>query len=705
MVRGASVVTVRVIQNTFNSGEISPQMLGRSDLPAYKHGVKTMENWLLRPQGGVVKRSGTRFVLEVEDSAVQGRLVPFVFSTTQAYILEFCDLKIRVFRNEGPIEDPAPPPTYYEIVTTYTEAQLPYLRFAQSADKLYITHEDHAPAVLTRTAHTTWTLADLAFIDGPYLEMRVPAVGDDAAVDTILVSLAAETGNNIAMAAVAPGFFSGARDVGRIFRYGNTTGTAWGGVRIDQVTSALVARGDIVSGDDAADQPPHLPGAANSKYWHIGAYYPANYPRNVSFFEQRLAFAGTPLEPERFDASVTGGWNDFAPSERLVDGDVVDDSALSYQLGGSSDVQVILWLARARNMVIGTTGGVWIVQASSNNESVTPTNINVPRASAYGCANLQPVVAYNTVVYVSRSSKKVLAAGYSIEADSYSATDLTLMSEHITGDGLLSMEFQHEPHSVVWCVRDDGQLVGMTYEPTQKIFGWHRHIIGGTFGSDDAVVESIAVIPAPAADHDQIWMIVKRTINGSTVRYIEFMEQDFADTDDDEDAFFVDSGYTYDSTATDTITGLDHLEGETVQILADGAVHPDCVVSSGSITLNASYSVVHVGYSYNADLETLPMEIQSQTGSSAGKLLRPTHAYARLHRTLGLWYGSDTDDLEQLPFRNAGDPMDAPPPLFTGIKEIILPHGDDFEAKVYLRQSDPLPAMVLFVAGNVGVSS
>jgi hypothetical protein len=788
-------VKVYLQQNAFNSGELSPQMLGRSDVPAYNNGVKTLENWLLRPQGGAMKRSGTRYVAEVEDSSVKSRVVPFVFSTTQAYVLEFCDLKIRFFRNESVIEAPtwtfvdgdvdtgndelditghfyvdeqgpfrltsdgtlpaglSLATNYYiveaatgtpadsfslsltaggaivpitgaagggthtitpygtvpnEIVTTYTEAQLPSLRFAQSADKLYIVHEDHKPAVLTRTGHASWTLSDLDFIDGPYLELRVPEVDDEKLLEAFLFSTSGVTGS-VTLTAGAPGFFDnvGARDVGRMIRYHDPDSGDHepGALRITAVASATSATGTVTAGPDPLLQPPALPDIQGTKEWYLGAYYFGNHPRTVAFFEQRLAFAGTPLEPERFDASVTGGWDDFAPTSR-IDSDITADSALSYQLGGSSDVQVIVWLARARNMVIGTTGGVWIVQASSNNESVTPTNINLPRASAYGCANLQPVVAYNTVLYVSRSGKKVLAAGYQFESDNYNATDLTIMAEHVTGTGIIQMEFQQEPHSIIWCVRSDGKLAGVTYEPGQKIHGWHRHVIGGSFSTGDAVVESIAVIPAPNEDHDQLWMIVKRTIDGSTVRYIEFMEQDFADLDDIEDAFFVDSGLTYDSTATATITGLDHLEGETVSILADGAVHPTRVVSGGSITLNAKYSVVQVGYGYNADFETLPIEIRTQgSGSTSGRLLRPTHLHIRLHRTLGLEYGTDSDSLERLPFRSTSDDMDASPPLFTGIKEITMQSGHDEEAIVYLRQPDPLPAMILFVSGTVGIAS
>jgi hypothetical protein len=335
---------------------------------------------------------------------------------------------------------------------------------------------------------------------------------------------------------------------------------------------------------------------------------------------------------------------------------------------------------------------------------VTPSNINLPRSSAYGCAAVQPVTAYDTVVYVSRTGKKILAAGYSWEPDAYQTEDLTIMAEHVTGAGIDSMEYQQEPHSVVWCLRSDGQLAAMTYERVQKIVGWHRHIIGGTFGTGDAVVESIAVIPSPNEDHDQVWLMVKRTVNGGTVRYIEFMEQDFSDTDDEEDAFFVDCGLTYDGSAVSSLTGLNHLEGETVAVLADGATHPECTVSGGAITLSRSASVVHVGYGYNANCELLPLIFETTLGTTSGRILRPTHADIRLRRSLGLELGPDSSNLERVPFRSAGDPMDAPPPLFSGIKEIKVPIGHGLDPVLYIRQSDPLPASITWVSLPTGVA-
>lgn len=698
-------MTVNVIQNAFNSGELSPQMLGRLDVPAYESGVKTLENWLIRPQGGIVKRSGTRFVSEVADSAVMSRLVSFVYSTTQAYILEFSDLKIRIFYDEdGPVADPVPPGAY-EVATDYTEAELPALRFAQSADKLFIVHPDHHPAVLTRSGHTAWTWEDYEFIDGPYLEYRVPAVGEDAKPRTLTLDPSAVTGSVVVVPSAD--LFDADRDVGRMIRFGNDPGASagleWGALRITSVDASTPERATatVTAGPDV-EKPKELPTLVAEYYWHLGAYYVDNYPSAISFTEGRLAFAGTPLEPERIDASVPDGWDDFALTSR-IDNEVSNDSALSFQIGRANEVQVILWLASARNLLVGTTGGVWIMQASSDNEAVTPTNVNMARGGSFGCSSTPPVSVYNNVLYVSRTGKKILTTAY---ADlSYSTQDLTLMAEHVTGTGIDWMDFQYEPHSVLWCVRGDGEIAAMTFEPGQKIYGWHRHIIGGSFGSGNAVVESVAVIPAPDGTHDQVWMIVKRTINGSTVRHIEFMEQDFADTDDIEDAYFLDCGYTYDGVATDTITsGIDHLEGETVSVLADGATHPDVTVTGGAITLTREASVIHVGYSYNAECETLPIGLADRAGSTVGRLLRPVHAYIRLHRTLGLEYGTDADNLERLPFRSTGDPMDAPPPLFTGIKEITLSNAHDDEGIIYFRQSDPLPATILFLAGELGIS-
>jgi len=154
------------IQNAFNAGELSPYLEGRTDVTKYSASAKTIENFHVRPAGGLTRRSGTRFVLGCKSNSARSRLVPFIFSNVQAYVLEFSNNLIRVFKDEGVVlSGPSP----LEIVTTYTTAELPDLQFAQSNDTLYITHQAHPPAKLTRTSHTSWTLSNIDFFDGPWL--------------------------------------------------------------------------------------------------------------------------------------------------------------------------------------------------------------------------------------------------------------------------------------------------------------------------------------------------------------------------------------------------------------------------------------------------------------------------------------------------------------------------------------------------------
>jgi hypothetical protein len=251
------------------------------------------------------------------------------------------------------------------------------------------------------------------------------------------------------------------------------------------------------------------------------------------------------------------------------------------------------------------------------------------------------------------------------------------------------MVWQQEPELLLWFVHADGRLIGLTYDRANATVGWHEHSLGGS-----GIVESITAIPSGA--EDQVYLSVKRTIDGSTVRHIVYLKSLYFN-DDVADAFFVDSGLTYDGGATTTITSLNHLEGETVTILADGAAHADKTVSNGTITLDRSASKVHVGYGYSSSLETLRMEAGAEDGISQGKIKRIHGVTARFFQTVGAELGPDTDNLDRLPFRDSSMAMDEAVPLFTGDKEISFPSGYDNDAKIVIRQTQPLPMTILAI--------
>ena len=659
---------VSPLQESFNAGEFSPLVAARVRFEKYQNAVQYSLNMIPLVQGGMTRRSGTMFVNEVKSSANKTRLVQFEYSVTQAYILEFGNEYIRFYKDRGIIE--SAPSTPYEVVTTYTTAQLFDLKFTQSADILYITHPDHPPRKLSRTGHTSWTLTDIDLKDGPYLPTNNTSTTITPSGTTGSVTLTASTS------------IFAATDVGRLVRIKHSS--TWGYAKITAYSSGTSVTATVGSNFGATSA---------SADWRLGLWSATTgYPSCVTFFEDRLFFAGNALRPQRIDGSVVGDYENFAPT--ATDGLVADDNAIAVSLN-ANDVNVIRWMIDdEKGLLIGTVSGEWIVRPSSLNEAITPTNIAAKRSTAFGSANIQAIRTGKASIYVQRAGRKLRELAYVYEVDGFRSPDMNVLSDHILEGGVTEIAYQQEPYSVVWCVRNDGQLVGLTYERDQDVVGWHRHIIGGSFGSGDAVVESVAVIPTPTGDADEVWMIVKRTIDGATKRYVEYMTPKF-DAATAVDAFFVDSGLTYDGAATSTISGLDHLEGETLSVLADGASHPDVVVASGAVTLNRASSVVHLGLPYESDIETLRIEAGAQDGTAQGKTKRIHRVTIRIYRTLGLQFGPNESNMDVLPFRTSADTMGNPPALFTGDKSVNWNDGYNTSGVMYFRQSQPLPFTLL----------
>ena len=297
--------------------------------------------------------------------------------------------------------------------------------------------------------------------------------------------------------------------------------------------------------------------------------------------------------------------------------------------------------------------------------------------------------AGNSTILIQKGAEKVKEITFDLDTDGLLGVDLTVLADHLARGGLTDMVWQQEPELLLWFVHSDGRLIGLTYDRANATVGWHEHSLGGS-----GIVESITAIPSGA--EDQVYLSVKRTIDGSTVRHIVYLKSLYFN-DDVADAFFVDSGLTYDGGATTTITSLNHLEGETVTILADGAAHADKTVSNGTITLDRSASKVHVGYGYSSLLETLRMEAGAEDGIAQGKIKRIHGVTARFFQTVGAELGPDTDNLDRLPFRDSSMAMDEAVPLFTGDKEISFPSGYDNDAKIVIRQTQPLPMTILAI--------
>ena len=740
--------------SNFTAGELSPRLDGRTDVSKYFNGCKTLQNFVIHPHGGASRRPGTKFVREVKTSSNFTRLIPFEFNVTQAYILEFGENYFRIHKDGGTVVSGGNP---VEVATVYTSAQVSEIKFTQSADVMYLVHPSHPVQKITRTSHTAWTISEVNFLRGPMQDSNTTDTTLTANNRTGSVTITASTSTFVAtdvgrLVRLHDGFakitnFASGTSVtatvqenadGRTelmpsytattvrfyegdpsstglehndrmtdtagnfivegFKVGQKvtiTGASNGG---NNVTNALIVQVtadtilfspsvDLV--DEAAGQSVTINGVLEAdKNFSLGAFSATTgHPAAVSFYEQRLVFANTTAQPQTIFFSVAGSFEDFNDGINPAD-------ALIYTIG-SNQVNVIRYLASGRVLIVGTSGGEFAVSASGTTEPISPTNAQIKRQANYGSANIQPIQVGNVTMFVQRASRKIRELVYNFDEDSYQAPDLTVLAEHITESGITELAFQQEPDNVVWCVLTNGKFVGMTYRREENVVGWHEQIIGGSFGSGNAVVESVAVIPGDL-NEDEVFLVVKRTIGGATKRYIEFFSNfDFGS--DVQDAFFVDSGLTYSGSAATTISGLDHLEGQTVSILANGATHPDKTVSSGSVTLDRSVTKAHIGLSYNSTLQTMRIDAGGTEGTAQGKIKRIHDITLRLFRTVGIQVGSSETDLDRIPFRSSANAMDQALPLFTGDKEVEFRGGFDNDGFIVVKQNQPLPATILAI--------
>jgi hypothetical protein len=751
---------VSPIQSNFNGGEVSPLIYGRPDLDKYLTGLRTCKNFIPLLQGPVERRPGTAHIVECETSSEASRLVRFEFSTTQAYIIEFGNLYIRFIKDRGQIESGGSP---VEVVTTYAEANLFQLKFAQSADVLYVTHPSYPPRKIERTSDTAWSITTIDFSDGPFLitNSTTTTLGLSGTTGSVTVTASAVTGINN-----DTGFQT--TDIGRTFRWQDAASNwTWLTITARASTTSVTA---TISGPDAS-------ATTATVDWRLGVWSDTTgYPAAVTFHQNRLCFAGPTEYPQRIDMSVSSDFENFAPTD--PDGTVADDLAVSTSLS-ADNVNSILWLSdEEKGLAVGTIGGEWIVRPNDNGGVLTPSNIQGARSSSFGSANITPVRVGRAIIFVQRALKKLREMSYVFEDDGFRAPDMTLVAEHITKTGVVEMAYQSEPQSVVWMCLTDGTLVGLSYERDQKIIGFHRHVVGGVsdaFGATQAKVESVAVIPTPDGGADELYVIVNRYINGGTKRYIEYLKPMWDSANDPEEAFFVDSGLTLDDpktitgvTAADpgvvttsgahgfsdgdvvriknvqgmtelngnvyvvankasttfelndrssgtidtsaftayetagevrervtTVTGLAHLEGQEVAVLAEGATHARKTVASGAITLDREASEAQVGLPYTSDFETLRQGAEGRReGTSQGKTLRIHRVLVRFYETLGGKFGPAFDDLDPVVLREGGDDMDTSVPLFQGDFEIEWDGDYGKNERICIRQDQPLPTTI-----------
>ena len=892
-------------------------MEGRTDFAKYFNGASNIENFVVLPHGPITRRPGTYFVSEIKTSSAKTRLIPFTFSTEQTYILEFGNLYIRFFKDDGQITEgnkvisaitKANPgvvtsnshgysngdfvnisgvvgmtevnnktfkvankatntfeltdvdgtnvnttnfTTYssdgvanriYQITTEFTTAQIFDLKFAQSADVMYLTHPSHEVTKLSRTGHTSWSLDEVDFgTKGPYFDANTTTTTitpqQTAAASGKTLTLSAVTGVNGGVGWLAT-------DVGRIVKFNG--GTA----KITARTNATVAVATIVDAFTNTNA---------TASFQLGSFSDTTgHPSCVSFFEQRLVFAATSDQPQTMFFSKSGDY------ENMTSGTDAD-SAMIYTIA-SNQVNAIKSLKATRTLICMTTGGEYAVSSGTSQDAITPSNINIRKQSNYGSAGVDALSIGNATIFLQRAKRKIRELAYNFDTDGYVAPDLTILADHISDTGIVQMDYQQEPYSVVWAARTDGVLSGLTYNRLENVVAWHRHILGGktdttknivqqqiSFTSNTTIVsvanntitlsshglstgdpvyyyaasnviggldisnlyyviatdsntiklattaanatagtaislttapstnttqyiyqginissnfiysvahgfktgnifyydntgtaigglaentkyyvekidnnqfklysnktlttvvsltsahtseqtdnilthskvESVAVIDGDT-DEDQVWVIVQRWINGAVRRYVEYFTP--FDFSKDVTAFhYLDSGLSYVGGETSTLSGLDHLEGEVVDIIGEGSTQTGKTVLNGGITLSTPTEQAKVGLLYSSDLQTMRLD-EGYTETTQTKTKRIYDLSIRFQDTVGASVGPNAANLTAIDFRASGSAMNLPIPLFTGDKTIEFDTGYGTEGLVYVQQPQALPMTIL----------
>lgn len=758
--------SVILSQRSFARGEIGGLLHARADLDLYRAALGAAQNVVILPEGGVERRPGTRFIAEALESS---RLLPFQFATTQAYIIEVGEKAdtskvIRVYRDGGIVE--TAPGSPVEIAGWIAAADLDAFDYTQTQDLLYVFHADYQPRKITRTSHTAWTVSAVEFTRGPFrqqntnasISLRTSTAGED---NQDGAGAGGHTpGTTITLLAVGGDVFT-ADMVGMLIELTEEDGASvpvWEAGKTYPLDADLRWGGNVYKVTEknagisnGGDQPPtHLEGEAwdgsdnagagkfKYKYLHSGVgivkitgytdartvtatvvtYLPAvmqagswkwalgawndyhGWPSVATFHQRRLWAAATVTDPNSFWASADDSFEEFEAGPD-------DTDAIAYRLV-SDQVNAIRWIVPGKRVGIGTAGGEFAISASTTREAITPANIFADPESDDGSSMVRPVRIDKAPVYVDKSGRKINAFQYSFDVDGFVNDDLALLAKHITGATVKELAWQRDPYRILWVRLSDGSLASITYDESQNMRAWARHPMA------DATVERIAVMYAADGVDQELWMIVTRAINSVEKRFIERLEPFFQrGTKAIKDGWFLDCALQYDGGATTTISGLDHLEGETVSIIADGKRHADKAVSSGSITLDYSASTVLVGIAYHEDtyIDTLPVdradvELRMRRKGPVGVVVDVMDTAAL--EVAGFAQDESTGAMVPATF----EPIIFNPDLFelgtpelvTGLEDVDVESDIDYEGKIRVRSTGPYPFLIRAIFPTIRVA-
>lgn len=842
----------------FSGGEVSANLIARIDLPISNKVLARMQNCIAKPEGPAEYRPGSRYVHHTKGNAA-AVFIEFQFSDIQAYLIEATDQCFRFYRNGAIIledsqnitgvtqADPAVL-TYsgddnfsdgdevyisgvggmtelngkfflvanvntgantfeltdifgndvdssaytaytsggtvakvYELTTPYAEADLGELLYDQTADTMYLTHPGYAPRKLTRSGHANWQINTYTRTNDPFPGDSSISAIDNNQPDAVVTCTAAHNlsnGQRIQITGVV-----GMTEVNN--QYYNVE--VFNSTRFYPTDTETGARLDTTG---------------YGTYTSGGTVSPDADPAAVAFTQDaRTVMGGPDAKPETLYFSRSPSSAGAVRFDDYTSG-TDDDHAATFTLAPlRGKVDAVRWITNTdKFLIVGTFGSVRRVYGASEAEPVTPTAISAKSANSDGVAKARPVVDGTVVMYITRSKKKLEAIEYDYTVDGYAPDDKNLISDHITKAGLKQIARQISSPTTIWALREDGVLAGLTFKAKENIAGRHRHLLGG-----NGFIENIGIMPQEN-NNDQIWMVIKRTINGNTVRYVEYLTDlpdypdplDFWTGEANEtsdltnfinyqnqvlrDAIHLDSCLSYDGSSYGTdasatltvgangetagstgviftasanvftsdmvgrkiqgaydsngdgggvvtitnytsatqvegtintafpagnvfaagdwyitatsVSGLDHLEGQTVTVVGDGADQGTFTVSSGAVTGLTAAGSIHVGFEFTGILYTLPFDQGGEGGPAQTRMKAISKADIQYINSSGFKIGTSPYDLESIDCTQ-GTNLPTTPKIHSGTKELFYEDEHEQEKRFILIIDTPLPCTIL----------
>lgn len=752
---------VRTIQTNFSAGEFSTAAAARKDIARYPNAAKFLENVLPRTLGGLDKRAGTEFLGSTKNIADKARLVPYIITEDEAYMLEFGDHYMRVWKTNGALVNGSEDP--FELSNAFDEEHTQEFDYAQDDESMWFFHQELHPRHLKFYAEDEWTMGPVTFKSKPFSEQGdYPEIGltlSDAtegigrtATAASAYFLDADIGRAITwkagiavitaradsthvtvdinvefsdttipagewnldvspQATLTPGAIDpvGAtttltldKDGWRAGDVGKYVKANSGLLKISAYTSPTVVNATIIKALSALVAAPGLAWTLEDVSWSERN----GYPRTGVIHDQRLCVAGTITKPNTVWGSKPGEPTDFTLG-------VLDNDAFEYTIGtGGNRTNRIGYLASARVLLALTYGGEYSLHGGVE-KPITPTSIQIKAQTSHGCKNIRPLQVAAETIFAQRSGQKLRAMGFRYEEDRFKALDLGTLSGHLSSKGIAGFCFQEEPDPVIWVWLENGEVVSITLDRDLDIIAWAHH-------KTDGAVEWMATIPS--GDYEQVWMIVRRRVNGELVRYVERFQESwypiYGTELPDPDAFppeeypfnwgfmldcAVSAEWDESDDGTETWINLGHLESETVHCIADGAYLGEFTVVDGQITLPRKARKVLIGLLFLPTIRLLRPEIPTNTGTSSGAALSTYEFTVNVRNTISLTVNGE----ELLPGRRVGpDAFDVPPEPYTGEKKVPMLGWNKYNTEQpEISQAAPMPFSLLTVTRAVTINA